>query len=44
VVFWGFTDRESWIPSTFAGWGDALLLDASYAVKPAFTSVQSSLK
>jgi len=44
VVFWGFTDRESWIPSTFAGWGDALLLNASYGFKPAFTSVQSSLK
>jgi len=44
VVFWGFTDRESWIPSTFPGWGDALLLDAAYQVKPAFTSVQSSLK
>jgi endo-1,4-beta-xylanase len=44
VVFWGFTDRESWIPSTFAGWGDALLLDSNYQPKPAFSSVQSSLK
>jgi len=44
VVFWGFTDRESWIPGTFPGWGDALLFDASYAAKPAFTSLQSLLK
>ena len=44
VVFWGFTDRESWIPSTFAGWGDALLLDSAYEPKPAFSSAQSSLK
>jgi len=44
VVFWGFTDRESWIPSTFPGWGDALLFDSAYQPKPAFTSVQSSLK
>jgi endo-1,4-beta-xylanase len=44
VVFWGFTDRESWIPSTFAGWGDALLFDSVYQPKPAFASVQSSLK
>ena len=44
VVFWGFTDRESWIPSTFPGWGDALLFDSVYQPKPAFTSVQSSLK
>ena len=44
VVFWGFTDRESWIPSTFPGWGEALLFDASYQPKPAFATVQSSLK
>jgi len=43
-VFWGFTDRESWIPSTFAGWGDALLFDSVYQPKPAFASVQGSLK
>src|SRR6185436_4156218 len=30
VVLWGFTDKESWIPSTFAGWGDALIFDSSY--------------
>lgn len=44
IVFWGFTDHESWIPSTFPGWGDALLLDSSYGPKPAFTLLQSLLK
>lgn len=44
IVTWGFTDRESWIPSTFSGWGDALLLDATYHPKPAFFAVRSTLK
>ena len=39
IVMWGFTDRSSWIPSTFAGQGDALLFDASFQPKPAYTSV-----
>jgi GH35 family endo-1,4-beta-xylanase len=44
VVLWGFTDKESWIPSTFPGWGDALIFDSSYQPKPAFSSLQSLLK
>lgn len=44
VVMWGFTDKESWIPSTFPGWGDALIFDASYQPKPAFSTLQSLLK
>ena len=43
VVTWGFTDRESWIPGTFAGQGDALLFDASFAKKPAYQSVHALL-
>ena len=43
VVVWGFTDRESWIPSTFPGTGDALLFDASYAKKPAYDAVNDLL-
>ena len=44
VVMWGFTDKESWIPSTFPGWGAALVFDSSYQPKPAYTSLQSVLK
>lgn len=44
VVMWGFTDRESWIPSAFAGWGAATVMDASYGRKAAYESVAGRLK
>jgi endo-1,4-beta-xylanase len=44
VVMWGFTDKESWVPGTFPGWGDALIMDASYAPKPAFGALYNLLK
>jgi endo-1,4-beta-xylanase len=44
VTVWGVSDHESWVPSTFAGWGAALLLDAQYAKKPAFTALYNLLK
>jgi endo-1,4-beta-xylanase len=43
IVMWGFTDRESWIPSTFPGQGDALLYDANLQPKPAYTAVRNLL-
>ena len=43
-VLWGFTDKESWIPSVFPGQGDALIFDALYQPKPAFTALQAALK
>jgi endo-1,4-beta-xylanase len=43
VVTWGFTDRESWVPGTFPGWGEALLFDGSYAKKPAYDAVHALL-
>jgi endo-1,4-beta-xylanase len=44
VVTWGFTDKYSWVPSVFGGFGDALILDANYQVKPAYTSIQQLLE
>jgi endo-1,4-beta-xylanase len=44
AVLWGFTDKESWIPSTFPGFGDALIFDAGYQPKSAFYSLQAQLK
>src|SRR5262249_40364317 len=44
VVLWGFTDKESWIPSAFPTFGDALIFDALLQPKPAFTALQSQLK
>ncbi|TEA12998.1 Endo-1,4-beta-xylanase 1 [Colletotrichum sidae] len=43
VTIWGFTDKYSWIPETFSGQGDALLWDAAFNKKPAYTSVSSVL-
>jgi endo-1,4-beta-xylanase len=40
---WGFTDKYSWIPSTFSGQGDALEFDANYAAKPSYFALQSGL-
>jgi GH35 family endo-1,4-beta-xylanase len=41
---WGFTDKHSWIPSFYPGMGWALLWDANYQKKPAYTSVLNSLQ
>lgn len=39
IVVWEFTDKYSWIPSTFPGKGDACLYDANFNKKPAYTAV-----
>lgn len=44
LVMWGFTDKVSWVPSTFPGWGDALIFDANYQPKPAFGAIVNVLK
>ena len=44
LVTWGVSDKESWIPAAFTGFGDALLFDSSYNAKPAFHSVYAALK
>lgn len=38
---WGFTDKYSWIPSSFAGFGAALPFDVVYQPKPAYTSMET---
>ncbi|KAL5627265.1 hypothetical protein BROUX41_003418 [Berkeleyomyces rouxiae] len=43
VSIWGFTDKHSWIPSTFPGTGDALLFDSNLEPKPAYYSVSAVL-
>jgi endo-1,4-beta-xylanase len=35
-VVWGFTDRYSWIPLFFPGYGSADLFDGKYRKKPAY--------
>jgi endo-1,4-beta-xylanase len=43
-LLWGFTDKYSWIPSTFPGWGDALIFDANYQPKPAYFALREILQ
>lgn len=40
---WGFTDKYSWIPASFPGYGAALIFDSSYLPKPAYTSLANRL-
>jgi endo-1,4-beta-xylanase len=44
LVMWGFTDKYSWIPGSFPGWGDALIYDAAYQPKPAYVSLNTVLE
>ncbi|KAJ3052815.1 hypothetical protein HK097_005611 [Rhizophlyctis rosea] len=43
VTIWGFTDRYSWIPSTFPGEGDALPWDKNYNRKAAHDGIVLAL-
>jgi endo-1,4-beta-xylanase len=40
---WGFTDRYSWVPHAWPGWGDACLFDAAYQPKPAYQQLRQVL-
>ncbi|KAH9889299.1 endo-1,4-beta xylanase [Cubamyces lactineus] len=39
VTVWDFTDKYSWIPSTFPGQGDACPWDENYVKKPAYEGI-----
>ena len=40
---WGFTDKHSWIPTTYAGYGWALPFDRNYRKKPAYFALLKEL-
>jgi len=40
---WGFTDKYSWVPSTFEGEGAANLFDENYRAKPAYSALRDDL-
>ena len=44
MVMWGFTDKYSWIPGTFPGFGDALIYDANYQPKSAYSALKTVLE
>jgi endo-1,4-beta-xylanase len=43
IQTWGFTDKYSWIPGFFKGYGWALLWDDDYRTKPAYAAVHDAL-
>ncbi|GEM_PF-256472 len=42
-VFWGFTDKYSWIPGTFPGTGRGLIYDSNLNPKPAYDALKQVL-
>jgi len=44
LILWGMTDRYSWIPSFFDGYGAALIFDEAYQPKPAYQAMLEILK
>ncbi|MDR7280640.1 endo-1,4-beta-xylanase [Catenuloplanes atrovinosus] len=43
VTVWGITDRYSWVPDVFQGYGAALMWDENYARKPAYDGAAAGL-
>lgn len=43
-VLWGFTDRYSWIPGWYEGYGSALIFDEDLAPKFAYEALQNALR
>jgi endo-1,4-beta-xylanase len=44
LVLWGFTDKYTWVPGVFPGFGEPLIFNATYQAKPAYTALQSVLE
>lgn len=42
-MIWGVTDAYSWVPKSYPGWGNALILDSAYAEKPAYAGLWVAL-
>ncbi|WP_409468812.1 endo-1,4-beta-xylanase [Streptomyces sp. HC307] len=43
VTVWGITDKHSWVPGTFPGYGAALPYNENYVAKPAYTGLSNGL-
>jgi endo-1,4-beta-xylanase len=44
VTVWGVTDKYSWVPNAFPGFGRALPFDLNFAPKPAYNAMRSVLQ
>ncbi|RDX57112.1 endo-1,4-beta-xylanase C precursor [Lentinus brumalis] len=43
ITIWDYTDKYSWVPSTFSGQGAALPWDSDLAIKPAYNGIVAAL-
>jgi endo-1,4-beta-xylanase len=43
LTTWGFTDKYSWIPGTFSGFGRGLPFDQLFGPKPAYLMLRDAL-
>ena len=43
ITVWGFTDKYSWVPGWFTGFGAATLTEMDYTVRPAYDAVAEAL-
>lgn len=44
ITTWGFTDRSSWVPGEFPGFGAALPFDEALTPKPAYLAIAAALR
>ncbi|KAL1632708.1 hypothetical protein SLS56_003405 [Neofusicoccum ribis] len=44
ITIWDYTDKYSWVPSTFSGYGAALPWDENLEKKPAYDAILSALQ
>lgn len=42
-MIWGVSDAFSWVPKSYPGWGNPLILDSAYAPKPAYDGLWTAL-
>jgi endo-1,4-beta-xylanase len=40
---WGFSDKYSWIPLAYPGWGNACMFDAAFHPKAAYGELRQVL-
>nr|AAA90913.1 endo-1,4-beta-xylanase [Thermotoga sp.] len=44
IQFWGFTDKYSWVPGFFKGYGKALIFDENYNPKPCYFAIRELME
>lgn len=43
-IVWGLTDKDSWVPGTFPGYGSPCLYDSAMNKKPVYQAIKETLK